>query len=116
MPGARGMWPTAQRWILARLFALPPDVDVRVMPYLACLRCHVHRQVHAFVIGAPERLGDLIARAGPPVEFAEAPLDFVVGQRFRECHPLLIGLFLMRCRPVPCHLERGHDVANGAGI
>ena len=29
----------------------------------------------------------------------------------------LIGLvLLMRCRPVPCHLERRHDVADGAGI
>ena len=44
--------------------ALPPDVDVRVMPYLACLRRHVHRQVHTFVIGVLERLGDLVALGG----------------------------------------------------
>ena len=36
--------------------APPPDVDVRVMPYLACLRRHVHRQVRALVIGVLERL------------------------------------------------------------
>ena len=65
--------------------ALPPDVDVRVMPCPARLRCHVYPQVHAFVIGIPERPGDLIARAGPPAEFAQALFDFVVGQRFREC-------------------------------
>jgi len=42
--------------------ALPPDVDVRVMPYFARLRCHVHRQVHAFVIGVLERLADVRSR------------------------------------------------------
>ena len=83
------------------------------MPYPARLRRHVHRQVHAFVTGVPERLGDLIARAGPPAEFAAAPLDFVVGQRSANA---IIGLvLLMRCRPVPCHLERRRDVADGAG-
>jgi len=49
---------------------LPPDTDIRVMPYLARFRRHVHRQVHAFVI----------------VVLAQAPLDFAVGQRFSECH------------------------------
>jgi hypothetical protein len=63
--------------------ALPPDV--RVMPCPARLRCHVHRQVHALVIGVPELLGDLVAGAGPPVKFAEAPLDLVVGERLRGC-------------------------------
>ena len=41
------------------------------------------------------------------------PAGLPVGQRFS----VLIGLVLLvRCRPVPCHLERRHDVANGAGI
>src|SRR6266702_5616277 len=66
--------------------ALPPDVHVGVMPYLAGLGRHVHRQVHALVVGVPERLADLVTLAGPPVQLAQALLDLLVSQRLSECH------------------------------
>ena len=47
------------------------------------LRCIVTRPLTAALIGIS---GWEPRPAGPPVEFAQAPLDFAVGQRFSECH------------------------------
>ncbi len=84
------------------------ELGVRVMPYLARLRCHIHRQVHAFVIGVPNVLEiSSPVRVRPSSSLRRRSISSSVSG-FRECHPLLISLYSS------CGVARSHAISNAA--